>query len=85
MFSQQVTKVEAYAALFALGGYTYNNLVEEGSEEHCNSACEGEEDADDDSEGEGKGAGSSPKVDEEALIRQKSPYVSYTDPLFLLL
>ena len=74
MSSQQVTKAEAYAALFALGGYTYNNVVEEGSEEHCNSANEGEENADDDSEGEGEGAESSPKVDEEALIRQKSPY-----------
>ena len=36
MSSQQVTEAEAYAALFALGGYTYNNVVEEGSEEYCN-------------------------------------------------
>ena len=34
----------------------------------------GEESADDDLEGEDEGAESSPKVDEEALIRQKSPY-----------
>ena len=75
MSSQQVTEAEAYAALFALGGYTYNNVVEEGSEEYCNSTNEGEESADDDLEGEDEGADSSPKVDEEALIRQKSPYV----------
>ena len=75
MSSQQVTEAEAYAALFALGGYTYNNVVEEGSEEYCNSTNKGEESADDDLEGEDEGADSSPKVDEEALIRQKSPYV----------
>ena len=28
----QVTEAEAYAALYALGGYTYNNLVHEAPE-----------------------------------------------------
>ena len=74
MSSQQVTEAEAYAALFALGGYTQNNMVEEGSEEYCNPANKGEEDAYDDLDGEDQGAESSPRVDEEALIRQKSPY-----------
>ena len=49
-------------------------MVEEGSEEYCISANEVKENADDDLEGEGKGGESSPKVGEEALIRQKSPY-----------
>ena len=39
---------QAYAALFTLGGYTYYNVIEEGSEEHCNSVNEGEENTDDD-------------------------------------
>ena len=39
------------------------------------------EDADDDLDGEDEGAESSPKVDEEALIRQKSPYEqNFTGP-----
>ena len=48
--------------------------MEEGSEEYCNSTNKGEEDADYDLVGEDEGAESSPKVDEESLIRQKSPY-----------
>ena len=72
MSNEQVTEAEAYAALFALGGYTYSNLVEEGSEDYCNSRGEGEKDADDDLVGEDEGVESSPKVDEEALIRQKA-------------
>ena len=66
--------MEAEGAFFALGGYTYRYMVEEGLEEFCNSTSEGEKDADDDLVGEDEGAESSPKVDEEALIRQKSPY-----------
>ena len=42
----QVTQVEAYAALYALGGYTYNNVVQEASDEQCNSANEGEDNTD---------------------------------------
>ena len=57
-----------------MGSYTYNNIVEEGSDEYCNSTNKGEEDADDDLVDEDEGAESSPKVDEESLIRQKSPY-----------
>ena len=70
MSNEQVTKAEAHATLFALDGYTYNNVVEEGSEEYCNSTNEGEENTDDDLVGEDEGAESSPKVDEEALVRQ---------------
>ena len=42
----QVIEAEAYAALFAIGGYTYNNLVHETSNEVCNSVNNKEEDAD---------------------------------------
>ena len=48
MSPEQVTEAEACAILFALDGYTYNNIVEEGSEEYCNSSNKGDEDANDD-------------------------------------
>ena len=33
----QIVEAEAYAALYALGGYTYNNIIIEAPEETCNS------------------------------------------------
>ena len=72
--SDQLMEAEAYAVLFALGGYTYSNIVEEGLPEAAIAVEEGEEvahdylvDGDDDAE-------SSSKVDEESLIRQMSLY-----------
>ena len=39
---------EAYSLLYSLGGYTYNNLVEEGVMEAVRAVEEGEEEANDD-------------------------------------
>ena len=35
---EQVQEAEAYAALYALGGYTYNNVVHKVPDKQCNSA-----------------------------------------------
>ena len=69
----QIIEVEAYAALYALGGYTYSNVVHEASDEQCNSANNEEEDTDNESEGEEGSTETDPKTDEEELINQKSP------------
>ena len=69
-----IIEADAYAALYALGGYTYSNLVHEASDKQCNSANDEEEDTDNDSEGEEGITETNPKADEEALINQKSPY-----------
>ena len=34
----QSTEADTYAALFAMGGYTYSNIVHEADEEQCNTA-----------------------------------------------
>ena len=72
--NHQITEVEAYAALYALSGYTYNNVVQEASDKQCNSVNEGEGNTDNNSEGEDGIAEPDPKADKEALINQKSPY-----------
>ena len=64
-------EAKAYAVLFALGGYTYSNIVEEGLPEAASTLEEGEEVADDDLVDGDDNAESSSKVDEESLIRQK--------------
>ena len=47
----QLIETEAYAALFAIGGYTYDNIINETDEEQCNSAKDqDEEDLDRDEE-----------------------------------
>ena len=70
---EQAIEAEAHAVLYALGGYTYNNVVHEAPDKQCNSANKGEAETDNDMEDE-KGIGETEKdVDEEALIRQKSP------------
>ena len=70
----QVIKAEAYAALYALGGYMYNNVVHEVFYKQCYSANSEEEDTDNESNGEEGGVDTNPKTDEEKLINQKSPY-----------
>ena len=35
---EQIHEAEAYAALYALGGYTYNNVMHEVPDEQCNAA-----------------------------------------------
>ena len=60
--------------LFALGSYTYSNTIEEGTQETTSTVNEGEEVAVDDWVDGDDGAEFSSKVDEESLIRQKSPY-----------
>ena len=65
---EQAIEAEAYAVLYVLGGYTYNNVVHEVPEKHCNSAKNGEAEMDDDLEDE-EGINKTEKdVDEEALI-----------------
>ena len=70
----QILAAEAYSVLFSLGGYTYTNLVEEGIMEAVSVVEEGNEEANyDDVDGDDN-AGSNSKVDEEELIKTKSPY-----------
>ena len=70
----QVTEVEAYAALFAIGGYTYDNLVQEPPDEVCNSAEKDDKETDSEHDEEDDGIDADTKVDEEELIGKKSPY-----------
>ena len=48
--NEQVMEAVAYATLYALGGYTYNNVVQEAPDEQCNSANNEEVDIDNDLE-----------------------------------
>ena len=57
-----------------MDGYTYKNIIEEGTHETSNTVNKGEETANDDLVDEDNSAEASSKVDEESLIRQKSPY-----------
>ena len=70
----ELLEAKAYSLLFALGGYTYTNLMEEGVPETANVVEEGKEVANDDGDDGDDYARSCSEVDEEALIRQKSPY-----------
>ena len=38
LLETQVTEIEVYATLYAIGGYTYDNLMQEPPNEMCNSA-----------------------------------------------
>ena len=69
---EQITEAEAYAALYALGEYTYNNVIMEAPEKMCNSVNSDKEDSDSD-DGFDE-TDSDRKVDEEELIRKKSKY-----------
>ena len=71
---EQMHEAEAYAALYALGGYTYNNVIHEVPDKQCNVAKDDELETDtygEDEEGIDK---MDSDVDEETLIQQKSPY-----------
>ena len=71
----QVIEAEAYAALFAIGGYTYNNIINETDEEQCNSAKDHEEEELDQDDEDPDGIDETDRdVDEETLIKQKTPY-----------
>ena len=72
MTPDKITEAEAYAMLFALGGYTYTNIVEEGTNETTSTVNEGEKVANDGLVDGDDGAESSSKVDEESLNRQKA-------------
>ena len=73
MSDEQIQEAEAYAALYALGGYTYNNVVHETHNEQYNAAKSDESGTDTDGEDE-EGIDEADKdVDEETLIKQKSP------------
>ena len=69
----QVTEIEAYAALYAIGGYTFDNLVQEDSET-CNSANTDATEEDSDPEEEDDGIAPDKAINEEELIKTKSPY-----------
>merc|ERR1712089_90530 len=69
----QIAEIEAYAALYALGSYTFDNLVEEDNE-MCNSATTEAAEEDSDKEEEDDGIAEEKAVDEEELIKMKSPY-----------
>ena len=71
---KQMIAAEAYSLLYSLGGYTYSNLVEEGVMEAVSTVEEGKEEADDDDFDGDDNAGSNSKVDEEELIKTKTPY-----------
>ena len=60
--------------LYSLGGYTFSNLVEEGVLEAVNTVKEGEEEANDDDFDGDDNSGSNSKVDEEDLIKTKTPH-----------
>ena len=71
---EEILASEAYSLLYSLGGYTFSNLVEEGVLEAVNTVKEGEEEANDDDFDGDDNAGSNSKVDEEELIKTKTPY-----------
>ena len=71
---EQMIAAEAYSLLYSLGGYTYNNLVEEGLMEAVSTVEEGKEEADDDNFDGDDNAGSGSEVNEEELIKTKTPY-----------
>ena len=65
---------EAYSLLYSLGGYTYDNLVEEGIMEAVSTVEEGKEEADDDNFDGDDNTGYGSEVNEEKLIKTKTPY-----------
>ena len=71
---EQIHEAEAYAALYALGGYTYNNVIHEVPDEQCNAAKDDELETDTYGEDEEGIDEMDSDVDEETLIQQKSPY-----------
>ena len=71
---EQIYEAEAYAALYALGGYTYSNIIHEVHDEQCNAAKSNESGTDTDREDEEGIYKTDRDVDEETLIKQKSPY-----------
>ena len=60
----QILAVEAYLVLFSLGGYMYNNLVEEGVMGAVRTVDKGEEEANYDDVNGDDNAGSNSKIDE---------------------
>merc|ERR1712240_44562 len=46
----QTMEAETYAALFAVGGYTYSNIAHDADDEQCNTAKSDEQDADQEEE-----------------------------------
>ena len=71
---EQMIVAEAYSLLYSLGGYTYDNLVKEGIMEAVSTVEEGKEEADDDDFDGDDNAVSSSEVNEEELIKTKTPY-----------
>ena len=68
----QLIEAEAYAALYAVGGYTYKNIIIEPTAEECNAVSSDRDDSDSD-DGFDE-ADKDSKVDEEELIKTKSRY-----------
>ena len=69
MSDEQIHEAEAYAALYALGGYTYDNVVHEEHNEQCNAAKNDESETDTDGEDEEGIHKIDKDVDEETLIK----------------
>ena len=65
----QTTEAEAYAALYAVGGYTYNNIVHEAEDEQCNTAKSDKPETDKDQEDMDGIDKTDRSIDEEALIK----------------
>ena len=74
MSDEQTQIAEAYAALYAIGGYTHSNIVHKVHDEQCNAAKSDESETDTDGEEEEGIDEADRDVDEETLIKQKSPY-----------
>ena len=70
----QTKEAEAYAALYAVGGYTYNNVIHEADDKQCNTAKSDEQGGDQEVEDMDGIDETDRDIDEEALIKQKSPY-----------
>ena len=71
---EQMHEAEGYAALYALGGYTYDNVIHEVPDKQCKAAKDDESETDTDGEDK-KGIDKMERdVDEKTLIQQKSPY-----------
>lgn len=69
---KKIMEVEAYAALYALGGYMYKNVVQEAPDEQCNLANDEEVDTDNDLEDKEGIKETDPKVDQpEEPVRTK--------------
>ena len=69
MSNEQTQEAEAYTALYAIGGYTYNNVVHKVHDKQCNAAKNDESETDTNGEDKEGIDEMDRDVDEETLIK----------------